>query len=97
MNSETDNFESRVTNMKTYKQRIKDCIDYLNSIRFPCEDWKEDKKYFDNLEQEFSFEPEDEETEILLKELKKIIYKKRTSSLNMNKTTEELYAGWDDD
>lgn len=30
--------------MKDYKQRITDCIDHLNTIRFPCEDWKEDKK-----------------------------------------------------
>lgn len=29
--------------MKEYKERIKASIDYLNSIRFPCEDWIEDK------------------------------------------------------
>ena len=83
--------------MKTYKERMRDCIAYLNSIRFPCEDWKEDKKYFDQLEQEFSYEPEDEEGKNLLKELKTVIYDKRTASLNMNKTTEELFAGWNDD
>ena len=83
--------------MKTYKERMRDCIAYLNSIRFPCEDWKEDKKYFDQLEQEFSCEPEDEEGKNLLKELKTVIYDKRTASLNMNKTTEELFAGWNDD
>ena len=82
--------------MNDYKERIKTCIDYLNSVRFPCEDWKEDKKYFDQLEIEFSEEPTDEETKQLLLELKKLIYDKRTSSLNMNKTTEELYAGWNE-
>lgn len=83
--------------MKSYKERIKDCIEHLNLIRFPCEDWKEDKKYFDKLEEEFSFDGEDEETKILLEELRKIIYNKRTLSLNMNKTTEELFAGWDEE
>ena len=83
--------------MKSYKERIKDCIEYLNFISFPCEDWKEDKKYFDQLEEEFSVEPDDEETKALLEDLKKLIYDKRTSSLNRNKTTEELFAGWDDD
>ncbi|MBQ8784399.1 MAG: hypothetical protein IJZ57_11575 [Clostridia bacterium] len=83
--------------MKSYKERITECIEYLNSIRFPCEDWKEDKKYFDELEKEFSEEPADKETELLLEELRNLIDKKRTSSLNMNKTTEELYAGWNDD
>ena len=39
----------------------------------------------------------DEETKQLLLELKKLICDKRTSSLNMNKTTEELYAGWNED
>ena len=83
--------------MKSYKERITDCIEYLNSIRFPCEDWKENKIYFDQLEKDFAEEPTDEETKLLLKELKSLICKKRTSSLNMNKTTEELYAGWNDD
>ncbi|MBR5310025.1 MAG: hypothetical protein IKU42_02740 [Oscillospiraceae bacterium] len=82
--------------MKSYKERITECIEYLNSIRFPCGDWKEDAVYFDKLEAEFSEIPEDEETKVLLDELKKLIYDKRTSSLNCNKTTEELYAGWDD-
>jgi len=39
--------------MQSYRQKIKECIEYLNSIRFPCEDWKEDKKFYDRLEQEF--------------------------------------------
>lgn len=82
--------------MKDYKERIEECIDYLNSIRFPCEDWKEDKKYFDKLELEFSEEPKDEETKASLEILKKLIYDKRNLSLNMNKTTEELFAGWND-
>ena len=82
--------------MESYKKRIKDCINYLNSIRFPCNDWKEDKLYFDGLEREFSYEPNDEETKILLNELRKLINDKRTSSMNMNKTTEELFSGWND-
>ena len=83
--------------MNAYKERIRNCIDYLNSVRFPCEDWREDKIYFDRLEKEFSEVATDEETEQLLQELKELICKKRTSSLNMNKTTEELFAGWNDD
>ena len=83
--------------MKDCKERIKDCIEYLNSIRFPCADWKEDKMYFDQLEEEFSEEPTDEETASLLRTLRKLIDDKRANSLNMNKTTEELYAGWNDD
>ncbi len=83
--------------MDNYKQRIKNCIDHLNSIRFPCEDWKEDKVYFDNLEKEFSEDATDEEEKSLLQELRELIYEKRVSSLNMNKTTEELFAGWNDD
>ncbi|MBQ8604023.1 MAG: hypothetical protein IJ410_04175 [Oscillospiraceae bacterium] len=82
--------------MNTYKERILECIDYLNSVRFPCEDWKEDKKYFDSLEAEFSAEAEDAETQALLETLKKLINDKRNHSLDMNKTTEELYAGWND-
>jgi len=82
--------------MKEYKEQIKKTIDYLNSIRFPCKDWKEDKKYFDQLEKEFSKVPDDEEGKLLLETLKQLIYDKRTSSLNVNKTTEELYAGWND-
>lgn len=82
--------------MKDYKERIQECIDYLNSIRFPCEDWKEDKIYFDQLEKEFSEKPADEQTQVLLETLKKLIYDKRTASLNMNKTSEELFAGWND-
>ena len=82
--------------MQSYRQKIKECIEYLNSIRFPCEDWKEDKKFYDRLEQEFVQKPDDEETRKLWRELKALIYEKRVQSLNMNKTTEELYAGWDD-
>ena len=82
--------------MENYKKRIKASIEYLNSIRFPCEDWTEDKKYFDQLEREFSDVPEDVEGKQLLETLKKLIDDKRTSSLNMNKTAEELFAGWVD-
>ena len=82
--------------MKGYKERIEECIEHLNSIRFPCEDWKEDKEYFDQLERVFSEEPADAETKALLATLRKLIYDKRTLSLNMNKTTEELFAGWND-
>ena len=82
--------------MENYKEKIENCIEYLNSIRFPGNDWKEDKLYFDKLKKEFSEEPEDEETKLLLEKLRKLIYEKETSSLNMNKTTEELYAGWND-
>lgn len=71
-------------------------MDHLNSIRFPCEDWKEDRKYFDQLEREFSEVPEDEEGKQLLQSLKQLIADKRVSSLNCNKTTEELFAGWSD-
>lgn len=83
--------------MSDYKERIITCIDYLNSIRFPCEDWKKDKLYFDELEREFSREPSDEETKLLLEKLKDLIFKKRNASLNLNKTSEELYAGWNDE
>lgn len=83
--------------MNDYKERIKNCIDYLNSIRFPCEDWKEDEIYFERLEKEFSEEATDQETQHLLQELRELIYEKRNLSLNMNKTTEELFAGWNDD
>ena len=83
--------------MSDYKERIITCIGYLNSIRFPCENWKKDKLYFDELEKEFSREPSDEETELLLKNLKDLISEKRNASLNLNKTTEELYAGWNDE
>ena len=48
--------------MKDYAERIKETIEYLNSIQFPCADWKEDKKYFDQLEKGFLEEPTDEET-----------------------------------
>ena len=82
--------------MESYKEKIENCIEHLNSIRFPGNDWKEDKIYFDKLKKEFSEEPEDEETKLLLEKLRKLIYEKETSSLNMNKTTEELYAGWND-
>ena len=82
--------------MKEYQERIKACINYLNSIRFPCEDWKEDQKYFERLEIEFSDVPDDEEEKQLLETLKQLIHDKRMASLNMNKTTEELFAGWDE-
>lgn len=82
--------------MENYKERIEKAIEYLNSIRFPGNDWKEDAVYFDKLEAEFSEITDDEETQRLLKNLKKLIHDKRTDSLNMNKTTEELYAGWND-
>ena len=82
--------------MKDYKARIKECIAHLNAIEFPCEDWKEDEKYFDRLEQEFSRAPQDDEEKQLLEALKKLIYEKRMTSLNRNKTTEELFAGWND-
>ena len=39
--------------MNDYKENIKNCIDYLNSVRYPCNDWKEDKVYFDRLEKIF--------------------------------------------
>ena len=83
--------------MKTYNERIRECIDYLLSVRFPCSDWKEDKVYFDQLEKEFSEIPADEETKVLYEELKILIQEKRVSSLNCNKTTEELFAGWNDE
>ena len=83
--------------MKTYKERIVECINYLSSVRFPCSDWEEDKNYFDQLEKEFSDVPADEETKTLFDQLQKMIYEKRISSLNCNKTTEELFAGWDDE
>ena len=51
--------------MKTYKERITECIGYLLSIRFPCNDWKEDKDCFDKMEKEFSAFPADEETKVL--------------------------------
>ena len=83
--------------MSNYKERIMNCIDYLNSIRFPCEDWKKDIIYFDELEKDFSMESSDEETEQLRQNLKELISEKRKASLNLNKTTEELYGGWDDE
>ena len=83
--------------MENYEARIIKCMDYLRSVRFPCNDWKEDKVYFDKLEAEFSEVPADEETKILLDELKKLIQEKRNYSLDYNKTTEELFAGWDED
>ena len=83
--------------MKTYNERITECIEYLLSIRFPCEDWKEDKVYFDKLEKEFSEFPADEETKVLHKQLMTLIQEKRISSLNYNKSTEELFAGWNDE
>lgn len=83
--------------MSDYKERILNCIDYLNSIRFPCEDWKKDILYFDELEKEFSMESSDEETRQLLQKLKDLIFQKRNESLKLNKTTEELYAGWNDE
>lgn len=82
--------------MKNLKQKIIDCIEYLNSIRFPCNDWKEDKKYFDALEKELLSETGDLQITQLQLQLKKLIDDKRTESLNMNKTTEELYAGWNE-
>ena len=82
--------------MESYKEKIKNCIEHLNSIRFPGNDWKEDAEYFDSLEKEFSKLPEDEETKVLLESLKELIGNKRADSLNMNKTSEELYAGWND-
>ena len=83
--------------MKTYKERITECIECLLSIRFPCNDWKEDKVYFDKLETEFSEFPADEETKVLHEQLMTLIQEKRASSLNCNKTTEELFAGWNDE
>ena len=83
--------------MKDYKTRITECIAYLRAIRFPGDDWKQDKIYFDQLEAEFAQAPTDKETEVLLDQLKKLIQEKRSLSLNCNKTTEELYAGWKDD
>ena len=83
--------------MKSYKDRIIECIDYLLSIRYPCDDWKEDKIYFDGLEKEFSDIPTDAETKKLFDQLHKLIYEKRVTSLNGNKTTEELFAGWNED
>ena len=82
--------------MESYKEKIKNCIEHLNSIRFPGNDWKEDAEYFDSLEKEFSKPPEDEETKVLFESLKELIGNKRADSLNMNKTSEELYAGWND-
>ena len=46
--------------MENYKEKIENCIEHLNSIRFPGNDWKEDKLYFYKLKKEFSEEPEDE-------------------------------------
>ena len=83
--------------MENYKLQIKECIHFSKSIRFPCEDWKEDKKYFDYLEEKFSKDVDDEETASLLKELRNLINSKRIDSLNMNKTSGELYAGWNDE
>lgn len=83
--------------MKDYKEKIKECIDYLNSVRFPCEDWQEDKKYFDSIETELLSPSEDNEITELQIRLKKLIDGKRVQSLNMNKTAEELYAGWNDE
>ena len=82
--------------MNDYKERIKNCIEYLNSGKFPCGDWKEDKIYFERLEEEFSEEANDNDTKQLLQELRSLIYNKRVQSLNMNKTTDELFSGWDD-
>ena len=83
--------------MSDYKERIMNCIDYLNSIRFPFEDWKKDIKYFDELEKDFSMESSDVETEQLRQKLKDLISEKRNASLNLNKTPEELYEGWDNE
>ena len=83
--------------MNDYKEQIIKCIDHLNSIRFPCEDWEKDILYFDELEKEFSIQPTDEETEQFLRKLKVLISEKRNSSLNLNKTAAELYAGWNDE
>ena len=83
--------------MESYKEKIKNCIEHLNSIHFPGNDWKEDKAYFDQLEEEFSEVPADEEAKDLYEQLKKLIQEKRASSLNCNKTTEELFAGWNDE
>lgn len=42
--------EGRKYTMKDYKQRILECIEGLEAIRFPCEDWEKDKVFFDKLE-----------------------------------------------
>ena len=39
--------------MESYKEKIKNCIEHLNSIHFPGNDWKEDKLYFDKLKKSF--------------------------------------------
>lgn len=83
--------------MKTYKERINECIEYLDSIRFPGKDWKDDKLFYDQLEKEFSEIPEEEEVKAMHTELMSLIQHKRMVSLNCNKTSEELYAGWNDD
>ena len=83
--------------MKDHKEKIKECIDYLNSVRFPCEDWQEDKKYFDSIETELLSPTDDSGITELQIQLKKLIDDKRVQSLNMNKTAEELYAGWNDE
>ena len=83
--------------MASERERIQECIDHLRASRFPGQDWKEDRIDDDRLEEAFAREPADEETKALWMELRQLIDDKRASSLNRNKTTEELYAGWNDD
>ena len=78
--------------MKTYKERITECIEYLLSIRFPCNDWKEDKVYFDKLEKEFSEFPADEETKVLHEQLMTLIQEKRASRTNNQRSREALFT-----
>lgn len=82
--------------MKDYKQKFEECIAYLNSVRFPCGGWEEDKKCFGRLEEEFSPRRDDEETKALWYTLKQLICEKRMYRINKNKTAEELFAGWDE-
>lgn len=72
----------------------------LRLIRCPFDTWVEDKAYYDKLEQALDTAIDrhpDGSARFLIEKIKEQLDYNRTISLNHNKTSEELFAGWNED
>ena len=74
---------------------LAEALCYLRLENCPCEDWEKDLQYYSSIEEVLN--NFDDSFGFLIMKIKEQILINKDISRNRNKTTEELFAGWDDE
>lgn len=100
-NEEIKNYINRIFNDKNNYLFINDIMNvtyhWLDSVKCPFKNWKEDVHYYNLLEEAFDLPQKDGIDNRLKHKVIHHIQKNITHSINVNRTVKELYAGWDDE